>query len=284
MVFGLQAGLWLAILLWNALFAPVETMQPALCHDPNDGSMAAFVADPSFVSAHESPAAHAYEGGGKAVVLKAADGTTVNAVEFRASKPSNKWLFVVHEWWGLNDWIKTEAEKYYGSLENVNVLALDMYDGKVASTPDSAGKLMQAMDAKRGEIIVKAAVAYAGKNAKIATVGWCFGGGWSLQASLIAGKQAAACVMYYGMPVSDVEKLKTLAPKVLFVLATQDRWITPEVAAAFEANMKKAGRSVQVSSFDADHAFANPSNPKHNAELAKKAFDESLAFIKAGLK
>jgi carboxymethylenebutenolidase len=39
-----------------------------------------------------------------------------------------------------------------------------------------------------------------GKSAKIGTIGWCFGGGLSLQASLTAGKQAAATVMYYGMP------------------------------------------------------------------------------------
>jgi carboxymethylenebutenolidase len=273
------------IALLAAFRADAPQPKTALCHDPNAVEpMAKFVSDAAFVAAHEAPAAMNYQGAGQAVQFKAADGSTVNAVEFRSAKKSDKWVFVIHEWWGLNDWVKAESENIYSALGDVNVLALDMYDGKMAVTPDSAGKLMQSMKQDRGAAIVKAAVTYVGKNAKIATIGWCFGGGWSLQATLIAAGQASACVMYYGMPVDDVERLKTLKTDVLFVLATQDKWITPAMASTFEANMKKAGKSVTVKSYDADHAFANPSNPKHNASLAKQAFSESISFIKARFK
>jgi carboxymethylenebutenolidase len=265
----------------------VTPEKPALCHDPaaiSSEPMAAFVADPLFAAAHPAPEAASFSAAGETVIFKSADGSDVKAVLFKAKKPSNRWLFVIHEWWGLNDWVKLEAGRFHEALGDVNVLALDMYDGKVAATPDSAGKLMQAMNQERGRAIIEAALKFAGKKAKVATVGWCFGGGWSLQASLIAGKQASGCIMNYGMPVNDVDKLKSLQTEVLFVLATQDRWITPAVAETFKENMAKAGRKLTVLSYDADHAFANPSNPKHKADLASDAFEKSIQFLKTALK
>ena len=84
---------------------------------------------------------------------------------------------------------------------------------------------MQGVKEDRAKAIIKGAIAYAGPNAHIATIGWCFGGGWSLQASLLAGKQDVACVMYYGMPEQDVNKLKTLHADVLGNFANKDNWI-----------------------------------------------------------
>lgn len=106
----------------------------------------------------------------------------------------------IQEWWGLNDYIKSESEILSRELDNVNILAIDLYDGRVAATPDSAMKLMQLAKTDRLENIIKGALAYAGTDAKIYTIGWCFGGMWSLQTTLLAGKQAAGCVMYYGRP------------------------------------------------------------------------------------
>jgi carboxymethylenebutenolidase len=273
--------------LLGTSFTQKSTPSPVTCHDPNavaQEPMAAFLNDPSFAAAHPVPGNAGYAGAGETVTLSPSDGKPSKAILFKASKPGAKWLFVIHEWWGLNDWIKLESERYYKELGDVNVLVLDMYDGRIATSPDSAGKFMQQMKQDRGSAIVNAAIAFAGKDARISTVGWCFGGGWSLQASLLASKQAVACVMYYGMPVPDVEKLKTLNSPVLFVLANQDKWITPKVANDFAANMKSAGKSLEIKAYDADHAFANPSNPKHNAELASQAFASSIGFIRANLK
>ncbi len=116
----------------------------------------------------------------------------------------------IQEWWGLNDYIKSESEILSRELDNVNILAIDLYDGRVAATPDSAMKLMQLAKTDRLENIIKGALAYAGTDAKIYTIGWCFGGMWSLQTTLLAGKQAAGCVMYYGRPETNMDKLKTL--------------------------------------------------------------------------
>lgn len=83
-----------------------------------------------------------------------------------------------------------------------------MYDGKLATDRETAGKYMQEFKQERGDMIIKGALDHMGKKAKVGTVGWCFGGGQSLLTALAAGNQASACVIYYGMPTEDVERLK----------------------------------------------------------------------------
>ena len=90
--------------------------------------------------------------------------------------------------------------------------------------------------------------------------------------------------MYYGMPEKDVAKLKTLNSDVLGLFADQDKWINPEVVGQFEKDMAAAGKKVTVKEYPADHAFANPSNPKYNKELAADAHQRALAYLKARLK
>jgi carboxymethylenebutenolidase len=154
----------------------------------------------------------------------------------------------------------------------------------LATTREDAGKYMGEFKQDRGNVIVKGAIDFAGKNAKIGTIGWCFGGGQSMQASLTAGKQAAACVIYYGMPETDVARLKNLNTDVLNIWPTQDQWINKEVTDKFEANMKAAGKKLTTKSYEADHAFANPSNPKFNPEFTADAYKSTLEFFKARLK
>jgi carboxymethylenebutenolidase len=171
-------------------------------------------------------------------------------------------------------------------LGDVNVLAVDMYDGKVATDRENAGKYMSEFKQDRGDQIIRGAIAFAGPGAKIGTVGWCFGGGQSLLASLIAGKQASACVMYYGMPVEDVNLLKTLNCDVLNIWGSQDQWINKTVMDKFEANMKAAGKKLTIKAYDANHGFANPSNPMgaFNEEAYKDAFKATTEFLKNKLK
>lgn len=218
------------------------------------------------------------------ITFKTTDGKEASGYLLMAKKKTNNWVFVFQEWWGLNDHIKREAEQLYLDLGNVNVLALDMYDGKLATTPADAGKYMGEFKQDRGNAIVKGAIAYVGKNAKIATVGWCFGGGQSMQASLTAERQAVACVIYYGMPEGDVSRLKKLNCDVLAIWPTQDKWINKEVMDKFEADMKTAGKKLTIKAYEADHAFANPSNPKHNKDFTADAYKNTLEFFKARLK
>jgi carboxymethylenebutenolidase len=159
-----------------------------------------------------------------------------------------------------------------------------MYDGKVATDPKDAGKYMQEFKKERGAEIVNGALAYAGPNAKIGTIGWCFGGGQSMQASLLAGKQAAACVIYYGQPEDDIERLKTLNCDVLDIWPMQDKWINKELTEKFQKNMATAGKKLTVKSYDADHAVANPSNPNHKKDFTADAYQTTLVFFRDRLK
>jgi carboxymethylenebutenolidase len=257
-----------------------------ICHTPSTEKFALFASNTKFNSNHLEPIdyVHTSQSGGKMIKLKCADGTEANAYLLKSKSASNNWIFVFQEWWGLNDQIKKQADDLYNDLGNVNVIALDMYDGKVTSERESAGKYMSEFKQERGDVIVQSALALAGPNAKVGTIGWCFGGGESLLAALTAGKQAAACVMYYGMPVEDVALLKNLNCDVLNIWGTQDQWINKNVMDKFTANMKAAGKSLTIKSYAADHAFANPSNPGHNKEFTADAYKNTLEFFKARLK
>lgn len=236
----------------------------------------------AFANLHEKPNYFKLEGGaGKPVSFKAADGSGAMGYEIKSAKKSNKWVFVIQEWWGLNDYIKREAETLSKELDNVNVLAVDLYDGKVAATPDSAMKLMQAAKTDRLENIIKGALAYAGTDAKIYTIGWCFGGMWSLQTTLLAGKQASGCVMYYGRPETNMDKLKTLNCDVIGFFGNQDRSPSPEMVTKFEADMQTAGKKLMANKYEANHGFANPSNPSFNKEATADAHIKAIAFLKA---
>ena len=236
----------------------------------------------AFANLHEKPNYFKLEGGaGKPVSFKAADGSTAMGYEIKSAKKSNKWVFVIQEWWGLNDYIKRESETLSTELDNVNVLALDLYDGKVAATPDSAMKLVQAAKTDRLENIIKGALAYAGTDAKIYTIGWCFGGMWSLQTTLLAGKQASGCVMYYGRPETNMDKLKSLNCDVIGFFGNQDRSPSPEMVTKFEADMQAAGKKLMANKYEANHGFANPSNPSFNKEATADAHMKAVAFLKA---
>jgi carboxymethylenebutenolidase len=282
----MKSKLKLITLLFCVLAVSVfaQTNEP-VCHTPATEKFAMFASNKNFNKAHLNPLpyVHVSEAGGKMIKIKTA-GVEANAYLIESKKKSNNWIFVFQEWWGLNDHIKREAENLYNDLGNVNVLALDMYDGKVATTREDAGKFMQEFKQDRGNEIVSGAVAFAGKNAKIGTVGWCFGGGQSMQASLTAGTQAAACVIYYGMPEENVDRLKTLNCDVLDIWPTQDKWINKEVTDKFEKNMAAAGKKLTVKAYDADHAFANPSNPGYKKDFTADAYKHTIEFFKARLK
>lgn len=241
----------------------------------------------SFAAMHEAPLEFVLENPkGSMISFPAADGKNGQAYEIKSSEKTNNYLIVIQEWWGLNDHIKQEADNYYNALDGkVNVLAVDLYDGKVAATPDSAKSLvMAAMGSNRKETILAGALSYAGSNANIYTIGWCFGGMMSLQTGIMAGKQGKGTVMYYGQPEMDDAKLKKLDADVLGIFGTRDQSISNETVDKFADKMKSLGKSFQLERYDAPHAFANPSNPSYNAAAREDAFRKSVAFLKARIK
>lgn len=249
-----------------------------MCHNPQ-AQFASFANDPSFRDAHPSPEPFDGEFTGQMVKFPVVGGADGQAYMVQSKKKTDKYLLLFHEWWGLNDYIRKEADMWAKELK-VNVLAIDLYDGKVAQKPEEAGKLMQSVDPKRLEAIILGAGQYAGPKADFRTMGWCFGGGWSLKAALALKDRTKKCVMFYGMPEKDVEQLKTLSTDVVYIHPTQDKWLTDEVVAEFEKNMKAANEKLTVYNYNADHAFANPSSPNYNGPAAKASREIVKKYLK----
>lgn len=246
--------------------------------------MALLANDQKFVQLHESPLPGAVAPEeGEFVTFPTADSIDGRVFEVKSPAPSDKVILMFHEWWGLNEYIQQEAVRLQNELGNVTVLAVDLYDGKVATTPEEAGKLTQSVTKERGTNIIKGVLNYVGADAGIATIGWCFGGSWSHQAALLGGNQTRACVIYYGMPEMDVDRLRAENGPVLGIFAKQDGWVTPEKVKEFETAMKKAGKKLTVQSYDAAHAFANPSNLHHDKKAAEDANKRTVKFLKRNL-
>ncbi|HEY6171968.1 MAG TPA: dienelactone hydrolase family protein, partial [Candidatus Kapabacteria bacterium] len=208
-------------------------------------------------------------------------------------------VFMFHEWWGLNDYVKAEAERI-SKTHDVMVVALDLYDGKVATTRDDAAKYMQEMATSgRGSTITAGAFelykpdtlfaidTFYVPQRDIITIGWCLGGSWSMKAALLPeNEHVVGCVIYYGMPETNADALKNLHAPILGIFANKDKWITPEVVSNFEAAMTKAKKPLTLRTYDADHGFANPSNPNHNKAATEDARNHADEFIRTrfGLK
>ncbi len=261
-----------------------QTKMAACCSQSATDKFAALANDVTFVSLHDAPVPFTFKSDdGTDIHFKTDDGTDAHAWMIKATKPTNYYILVIHEWWGLNDYIKKESEKLSHDL-GINVIALDLYDNKVATTPDQARVLVQSVKTDRAVSIIKGAYSFMGNDAKVFTIGWCFGGSWSLQSALLGGNHVAGCIMYYGMPEDDVNVLKTLHCDVIGFFANQDKGITPAIVDKFQENMKAAGKHLTVYRYDAVHAFANPSNPNYNKVATEDAYTKTIAFIKERMK
>jgi carboxymethylenebutenolidase len=190
-------------------------------------------------------------------------------------------IVVIHEWWGLNGNIEHWADRLAGT--GWAALAVDLYSGKVATTPDEAMAAMKAVDQEKAKATITAAFDFLAKDSRIGAkkkvvMGWCFGGGWSLQTAL-AHPELDGAIIYYGQLETDPAKLGAIKGQVLGVFGNKDKGIPPPKVDEFEAALKTAGVKAQIYRYDAEHAFANPSNPKYDEKSAADAWSHVLAFL-----
>lgn len=172
-------------------------------------------------------------------------------------------IIVIHEWWGLNDWVKEQAQKYAG--QGYVALAVDLYRGKSATTPDEAHILMRGLPDDRGMRDLEAAFAYLSARpdvdaSKIGSIGWCMGGSWSIKFAEDQPKLAACVVNYGGLP-SDPAILAKIKAPVLGNFGADDQGIPVADVQAFASAMKASGKVADVKVYPgAGHAFQNPNN------------------------
>jgi carboxymethylenebutenolidase len=202
-----------------------------------------------------------------------------NAYLIKSKTPSDNWLFVYHDRYGLSTEVKEEAYILWRDLGDVNVLAIDLYDGKVAKSSGQAMRFLMSSQYNRNISIIKGAISYVGTDAKIGSLGWSAGGAWSLQTAIYAGEKDVACVVYYGMPEYDVEKLKNLNTDVLAIFADKDTWITPNLASRFQEQMSEAGKELKEIEYKGTGDFAKKGSSKYHESNAQDAYSEVLSYL-----
>lgn len=192
-------------------------------------------------------------------------------------------IIVIHEWWGLDDHIRHWADRL--AADGYAALAVDLYGGRSTTDPAQAMELMRAVDPERAITTLRAAVAFMETDPRVApaqtlgVIGWCFGGGWALEAALQLPDAFDAAVVYYGRPVVDVERLRALRAPLLGIFGDLDDSIPPERVDEFAQALESAGATHEILRFDAPHAFANPSGPRYDREAAGAAWEATRAFL-----
>jgi len=225
---------------------------------------------------------------GKPVSYKSGDEAVQAMLYTPAGKGPFPAIIVIHEWWGLNDWVKDEAAKLAG--EGYVALAIDLYRGKVAATPDIAHELMRGVPEDRARRDLHAAFDFLQSQAnvrkdRIGAIGWCMGGGYSLDVAL-QEPTLAADVINYGHLATDNDALKKINAPILGSFGGQDHGITPDDVHKFEAAMKQLGKKIDVKIYDdAGHGFENPNNKdSYRAADTADVWQRTISFLAANLK
>lgn len=193
-------------------------------------------------------------------------------------------VVMIHEWWGLNDNIKDMARQL--AKEGYNVLAVDLYNGVVAKTADEARAQTSGLDQNKALQNMKAALSFLKTKGatKLASFGWCFGGGQSMQLALNES-DLSATVIYYGTLIDDETQLKNIKWPVLGVFGDKDQSITPDKVKAFETALNKLGIQNEIHIYPGvGHAFANPSGQSYAPNETKDAWEKTLKFLNQNLK
>jgi carboxymethylenebutenolidase len=220
---------------------------------------------------------------GKPVTYKTGGETVTGLIYTPAGQGRFPAIVVIHEWWGLNDWVKEQASKL--ADQGYVTLAVDLYRGKVATTPEEAHEIMRGLPQDRADRDLLAAANYLRslKNVdpkRVGSIGWCMGGGYSLDLAL-ADPRLAATVINYGHLATSVDSLKKIRASILGIFGGQDRGIPVDDVRAFERQMKQLGKPIEVVIFpDAGHGFENPNNTSgYRAEDAAQAWAKTVAFL-----
>jgi carboxymethylenebutenolidase len=201
-------------------------------------------------------------------------------------------VVMIHEWWGLNDNIKNMADEL--AKEGYVVLAVDLYNGQVATSPDQAMKLVNLARENQNESLsnLKAAVSYLktldNVNAsKIAAFGWCFGGGQALQLALNSNIDSplATTILYYGNLVTDQEQLSKITGPVLGIFGGQDQSIPTTDVQKFEDALNANNITNEIYVYEGvGHAFANPTGASFAPDELKDSWQKTLEFLNKNLK
>lgn len=194
-------------------------------------------------------------------------------------------VILIHEWWGLNDNMKDMADEL--ASHGYVALAVNLYGVEAAKTSDEARELTSSYDQQKGVENMSGAVEFLQTNydvQKIGSIGWCFGGGQSLEIAL-NNSDIDATVIYYGRLTTDPERLSTISWPILGIFAGLDTGIPVETVQEFEKTLDDLGIQNEIHIYpNVNHAFANPSGDRYAPEETKDAWAKTIAFLDETLK
>ncbi|MFB6263271.1 MAG: dienelactone hydrolase family protein [Bradymonadaceae bacterium] len=193
-------------------------------------------------------------------------------------------VVLVHDWWGLNDDVRKAARRLAG--EGFNVLAVDLYRGRVATSPGRAEELMRELK-KHSDRAVKnldAARRYLLENtatSSVGVVGWGPGAEMAMGALVHTEGAFGAGVLYYGRVMGDSYDVSRLSAPVLGIFASDDATIPRSRVETFAGRLKKAGPDgsrVRIYS-GVGHGFASPSSSTYDERSARRAWSQTVDFL-----
>lgn len=192
-------------------------------------------------------------------------------------------VIMIHEWWGLNDNVRAMADRL--AAEGYIVLAVDLYGGKVAKNAAEARQFMLSVveDPESANANIRSAYEFVSATAgapKVGSLGWCFGGGWSLNTAMLFPEDLDAAVIYYGQVTDDEEKLGPVNSPILGLFAARDTGIRVAAVRAFQGALERLRKDYEIHVYpDVGHAFANPTGENYNEAAANDAWRRTLAFL-----
>lgn len=197
-------------------------------------------------------------------------------------------IIMIHENRGLNAYIKDMANTL--ARQGYVVLAVDLFKGQMATNNDQARLLSTSVRNNPGESIanLQSAVRYVSSlpfvdSSKIASIGWCFGGGQSLQLALNSQNHPlVATILYYGTPlITDAQQLSKIKWPILGIFGDKDQAnplpLINKFKVALDAN--KINNDILIYR-GLGHAFANPSNQNYAPKETADAWQKTLSFLK----
>ena len=233
-------------------------------------------------------AVSAFSADGKSVSYKSGNETVQGMLYVPSGSGPFPGIIVIHEWWGLNDWVKEQASKL--ADQGYAALAVDLYRGKVATTSDEAHELVRGVPDDRAKRDLHAAFQYLVsqgnvKPSRVGAIGWCWGGGYSLEVAL-QEPTLAADVINYGHLAVDPAALKNISAAILGIFGAHDRGIPVEDVKQFQKTLQSMGKRAEMKIYaDAGHGFQNPNNKDgYRADDAADAWKRIIAFLVDTLK
>ena len=192
-------------------------------------------------------------------------------------------VIMIHNQWGLNDHMRAQADRLAG--EGYIVLAIDLFGGSTSSNPETARLQMVSVleNPESARENIRQAYSFVSDTAgapRVGSLGFDFGGGWSLQTAAQFPNDLDAAVIVYGQVTDEHDLLRPIATPILGLFAGQDRNVTRESVQRFEVALESLRKNYEIHIYaNAGHSFANPAAATYDREVAEDAWLRILAFF-----